>query len=347
MSSKPRMMLYGDFYPGRLARSYERAFKQHKVDVVRFDTSGLNPTLDWYLRNRISARLLRRCYRARKFGARRWNRKLIRRVREIDVDLLFVLKGRYLFPETIREIQELGTTVFIFHPDSPLKGTSNYRPEFVEAGLRADAYFIWSETLKEKLEEKGIDPVFYLPFGWDSEVFPNYDFKNEKFEVTFIGNESSKRRGYLGELARHVDLKIWGGDRWRRKTLPWSPIRQAWQGHQLPPVEATEVIAQSKINLNILREQNLPDGTNMRTFELPGAGGFFLSNWSGGAAKIYPPEQMGDYFKTPTELVDKVSYYLECPQKRAQMAASAHRRTVRAEKYRDRAKFVLKCYRQY
>jgi spore maturation protein CgeB len=189
------------------------------------------------------------------------------------------------------------------------------------------------------MEERGMD-VTYLPFAWDPSVFERQERPNSwKHEISFVGNWDEKRERILNRVAEHFDLKVWGSEYWQTHTSPDSPVRACWQGGGLFGGEASKAIVESKVTLNILRDQNCPDGTNMRTFEIPGAGGFALATATMGAKEIFPEGEAGAYFNDTEDLLKKIDYYLDNAEERERIAATA-RNVVQKHTYEKRAKRI-------
>jgi spore maturation protein CgeB len=95
----------------------------------------------------------------------------------------------------------------------------------------------------------------------------------------------------------------------------------------------------SAINLNVLRMQN-KNACNMRTFEIPGCGGFMLHERSSELPGLFRPGIECDDFGTADELRRKIDYYLSHAEERARIA-SAGRNAALRQTYTDWAAQVL------
>ena len=111
----------------------------------------------------------------------------------------------------------------------------------------------------------------------------------------------------------------------------------------------THVAARAKIVLNPLRTQHSvdgsPDGMTMRTFEVPGCGGFLLASRSREAVAIFPEDVAGAYFADPQECIAQIERYLADPGRRATIAHAAHELVARAHRYVHRAAAILESCR--
>lgn len=323
-----RVLLAGIFRTGHLAASYRRAFMALGHEVVTFDVEAHRAELDWWLRNRIGHRLTIDIGWARRAGSLRYNRALEAIAAQQRPDLVLSFNGDFIMPETVRNIRRCGARFVIFHADNPLPPHYNSRPETLESARECDAFLIWSSALAERLCKLGI-PAGFLAFGWDDEVFPFQGFSEHKdCDVAFVGGWDRQREAFLDEVARHFDLRIWGPSYWGERSRRNSAATRCWQGRALEGAEAAAVFARTHINLNILRNQHyvddVADGVIMRTFEVPGAGGFLLATRSGGATTLFPEADAAGYFDDVDECLTRIDYYLSHTKERAELARQAH-----------------------
>lgn len=336
------LLLYGDFAPERLASSYKRAFEALGQRVVPFDTRQKSGFLAPFLRHRVGHRLSIGSLELRRRGSARWNQKFLRACRDERPGFVFVLNGEFLMPETLRAVRQNGTRVFIFHADNPFPPFPNVRPELAGAMRECDCYFIWSASLARRLLQAGAPRAEVLGFAWDAEVFPFRPLASRpEHDLVFIGGWDKEREAFLEPIARKFDLRIWGPPYWQNRTRPDSALRACWQGREVAGEEASRLVSESKIVLNVLRAQNLPDGVIMRTFEVPGCGGFSLSTRTSGAQAIFPEAQSGAYFGDVGECMSQIEHFLEHENERCAIAHRAHEVVSHGHIYEDRARQVL------
>lgn len=90
----------------------------------------------------------------------------------------------------------------------------------------------------------------------------------------------------------------------------------------------------TKRKIDIAGEETL----NMRLFEATGVGAFLLTERYSNLTKYFEPGKEIETFADEAELVDKVRYYLERPEKRAEIAKRGQERTLRDHSMDKRAK---------
>lgn len=344
--SNPVVALYGDFTEYRLACSYERALQTAGCTVVPIDTRDISDYLAFWLRDRLLHRLTLGSRAWRQIGAARWNEHVTQILSDAAPDLFLILNGDLVMPGTVMRARSTGVQVFIVHADNPLPSCPGNRPETLPSALACDAYFIWSGSLVERLEDIGITRVEYLPFAWDPVVFPHIGLSSvPAHQVVFVGGWDRDREACLAPLAKRFDLEIWGPAYWRTRTKVGSPLRRCWQGSAVEGPKAARVLADAAIALNPLRQQNLPDGVNMRTFEVPGCGGFALASRTAGAQAILPEGTAGAYFGNLDECCEQIERFLTRPLERLELAEQAHALVADGHQYIDRAQRVLDVFR--
>src|SRR2546422_1449976 len=123
------ILLYGDMRPDQLGASYRRAFEELGHTVLPFDASPAGSHLRWWLRDRVMHRLTLKSLAARRRGGTAWNDLFVGVAAQHRPDLVLVLKGEFLMPETFRRLRALGVHTALFYPDNPFPPHYANRPE--------------------------------------------------------------------------------------------------------------------------------------------------------------------------------------------------------------------------
>ena len=340
-----KITLVGNFKSDTLEASYSGAFKKLGHSTSCIDTQKLKKNLSWWLRSRITHRITIDNYFLRSYGSKLYNQIVLGKILESKNNLALIFGGEWLFPQTVETLQKNKINVTIINGDNPYYPHYASRPEMLLAAKECKAYFVWSELLVRRLRKDGIN-AHYLPFAWDEAVFPYFgNISQYQSDVSFIGGWDQERELFLNIIAKHFPLKIWGHDYWYLRTAFRSPSKLVWQGIELRTTQAAQMIAHSKINLNILRKQHYtedtPDGVIMRTFEVPGAGGFLLATRSGGSKDILIEGRDTGYFSTIDECLNQIEYYLTHEVQRKKMALHAHDLVASKHRYEHRAQNII------
>ena len=122
-------------------------------------------------------------------------------------------------------------------------------------------------------------------------------------------------------------------------------IEVACFGHGWPagPVAADkipEIMRDSVISLNFANSKGV-NQIKARTFEVPGAGGFLLTEQAPGLDKWYTPGKEIEVFSNLEELRDKIRHYLSMPEQRDEIAARGFERTRSEHTYEARLKEIV------
>lgn len=345
-----RILLVGKFSLGSLESSYSRAFSALGATVTEIDTRWLDQELAWWVRTRLPHRLTLNSYHLRSFGTRAWNENLLEIVRHHDPSLVLFFNGHFVFPETVRAIRGRGIPCVSYFADNPLSGNYNARPEILPSARVMDYFFVWSPHLQQKLMKLGINAV-YLPFAWDPELHPFNATADDptdyrpNIDVVFIGNWDAQREKILEKIAQNFRLQIWGSRYWGQRTRRGALVRKAWQGTEASGKNAAMIMRQSKVCLNLYREQHRfhgeYNGTIMRNFEVPGAGGFLFSPTNSAVADIFPPGEAGVYFPSEADCIKQLGFLLEDEKQRNRIAHRAQEIVSTGHTYLHRGEKIL------
>ena len=340
-----KITLVGNFNLDTLECSYRDAFQNLGHFSQCIDVRSFKEELAWWLKDRITHRLTINNHFLRSLGSRQYNQMMLSKILESKPNFVLIFGGEWLLVQTVEALQKKQIKVAIINGDNPYAPHYASRPEMLPAAKTCDAYFIWSELLVKRLKKDGI-AAHFLAFAWDEAVFPYLgEINHYQTEVSFIGGWDQERELFLNSIGKHFPLKIWGHDYWQKRTASSSLSRKLWQGRELRASKAAQMIAHSKINLNILRKQHytdgIPDGVIMRTFEVPGAGGFLLATRSRGANEILIEERDVGYFVNTEECLNQIEYYLSNEKQRKQMALHAHNLVASEHRYEHRAHQII------
>ncbi len=149
-----------------------------------------------------------------------------------------------------------------------------------------------------------------------------------RYQVSFVGIAYGDRRAVIEALAcRGVTVDCFG---------------HQWPSGPVPAEQIPEIMQRSVISLNF--SKGLYGGPNQikaRTFEVPGAGGFLLTEAAPGLERWFVPGQEIGVWTDIDDLSSRIRYYLEHTDERDAMAVKAHERTLREHRYDQRMREVV------
>jgi spore maturation protein CgeB len=325
-----------------LGASYLRAFRHLGHEAELHD-----PAKDLARWPVWRARLVRRALESPLLAL--YSRRLLRRLLSAAAELIWVGKGAWAMPWVWSEFkrQRPATKLVCYNADNPIVTHSRggNRP-WVTASIPCyDLYVTYNGQLLDALLRAGARRVLRLPFAWDPVVHPvlqvsDAERRQYACDVIFVGNGDASRERWLDRILHEAGSRGWGlavYGSWRNCRSP--RVREAIRGTALYGADMVKAVRSAKIGLNILREQN--EGShNMRTFEIPGCGGFMISQHSPEQEEFFPAGEAAAYFNDARDAADQITALLGNEAQQSRLRARAAE-IVRHHTYVERARVLL------
>jgi len=264
-------------------------------------------------------------------GKAEMNRRLLGAAAEAKPDLsFFVLFEDEIEPDTIRAVSRAGGPTINWFADDHWRFdrfTRNFAPAFD-----------WAVTTDRdslpKYEAIGYEHVILSQWACNRYAYDRTDGELE-YEVTFIGQAYGERPATVERLrAEGFDVRCWGF---------------GWPEGRIEHDEMVRVFGASRINLNLSSAFSPPGrlptrlfrrlrGTKEerrsqikgRTFEVPGSGGFLLTDRVAYLEDYLTPGEQIGVFSDPDDLTAQVGWWLAHEEERGRAAEAGYRR-VRTE----------------
>ena len=218
-------------------------------------------------------------------------------------------------------------------------------PYWQDVGPRYSYVFcIQRDECLAAFEAAGIKNARYLPCAADQAVHaPIRLSPAEQAEygsaVSFVGAGYRNRRVTFRRFV-DLDFKIWGSG-WNGAEGLWGRVVQR-DGARVSTDDSVRVFSASAINLN-LHSSTYVDGVdplgdflNPRTFELAACAAFQLVDERRYLPELFVPGTEVATFASPSELRDRIDYFLSHPEERAAIAAAGRRRALAEHTYKAR-----------
>jgi spore maturation protein CgeB len=264
---------------------------------------------------------------------REFSQALLREIRLHRPHLFFVYKGRYVEAHVVRAMRSAGACAINVYPDVSFMAHGKYLPSALpEYDWLFTTKSFGLEDLKTTL---GVSNASVLPHGFDPTIHrpvPLNPADQARYgcDVSFIGTWSPKKEATLNDLVRarpRLSMKIWGYQ-WDSASLlrPWV------QGEGVLGLEYAKALAGSRISLGLLSEarpgSSSGDLITSRTFHIPAAGSFMLHEGNDELASFFAPGLECSTFSSPSELLEKIDFFLEHEEQRAEIARLGHARCL-------------------
>jgi spore maturation protein CgeB len=167
-------------------------------------------------------------------------------------------------------------------------------------------------------------------------------------DLVFVGNNYSRHparlqgiNNILRPLAeRGFDLKIFGNEWWLDEQNYFN-INKKYYGGYLPNEKLPVVCASSKIVLGIHSVNNSLTMMSMRTFEVLGCGGFYLTQWTPAIENLFKNHYHLVWTKSADETIDLVKFYLDHPRERDKIALQGQQEVYAKHTYHHRANTII------
>jgi Glycosyl transferases group 1 len=304
-----------------------RSFEKHDFRVTVVDTPMHNPT---GLVNRLRIDLPEKAGLAgyRQRWRQKFNARVLRTSRGCAADMLLVIKGDWIDPQTFLDIP--ARLKVIWFQDIAMR----CGPDHIRLAQLADAVFVFEATDIDYLAASGVErgKISFLPMGFDPQVYFPQD-RTKDVDVSFVGKMHSHREEIIARLVRDLpdaSFEIWG--RYIRYQVPGSwllwlrrnldgRLRRTYLNADIPPAVVNTVYNRSRIVLNIHHGQSKL-GCNPRVFEIAGSGAFQICD-----DNSFVRDHVSDrlvQFENYDELLEKIRVYLADDAGREAIAKLTH-----------------------
>ena len=264
------------------------------------------------------------------------NRSLLETVRRYRPDILLILTGEIICPETLKEIKKSNVVIANWFTDSVL---DPYRANFIrETSEYYDYFFIVEHTdvLKHTNIKSGC--VKTVPLGCDPGIHKTVELTEKDrlaygCDVCFLGTVKHGREEILTQLTE-FDLGIWGY--WVTRN---PKLEKYYRSRYVFGEEAVKLYNASKIALNITPAyggQEIIFEREVRLFEISACGAFVLSPKTPYMDGLYKEGFEMVYYKDINDLKNLILYYLAHPQERELIAKRGQARSHLDHTYEKR-----------
>lgn len=328
-----RILAIGETWFGSDARSAFSALRRlgHVVNVI--DENHYIPNT-W---QRAATRVMRKIFRS--LLVRELSMEAVAQAESFQPDCLFVFKGNGIHPAVLKEFRRRGIATINFYPDVSFLSHGPYIPKALP--LYDHIFTTKSYGLIDMPSALRIQSISLLPPGFDPEVhYPLTLTSREEArygcDVAFIGTWSPKKEKLLDLLVMalpHLKVRIWG-NQWNKCVS--TNLHRFIMGTGITGTEYTKAICAAKICLGLLSEAGLGSSSGdlitARTFQIPACGTFMLHERNTEVAQYFAEGIDAEFFSSPDELAEKISFYLGNHQRRHEVANNGLNRS-RTEDY--------------
>jgi len=332
-----KILIFNTSSIATLGSSYARAFTALGHQVKQFNPMDVLNS-NFLYRNKYSKRLLERIILAQCTA------DILDRILDFKADMLWVTKGQWALPELWQQYKAIQpwTTLVCYNPDDPVVTYSRggNAPWIKKSISCYDLYCTFKSDIVSDLKHFGAKKVAVIPFAWDPNILPRAQTTDIKYDLLFLANGDSERTKIMIDiisdpLTKNWNIGIFG--HWKKsghKRLDSIIKPMPYKQDQI-----SEAMANAVVSLNILRKQNITSH-NLRSFEIPGAGGLSLSQFTEELGAIFPKDKAALYFDTPSDAVTQILHMKKHPDIRHRLIQNAGT-IVREHTFEHRAADLL------
>lgn len=267
----------------------------------------------------------------------RFNQQLVEKVRQCQeknhIDIFFsYLSGRWVYPETIKKIGELGIITINISLDDKMKFWGSKEPGGLSGNAEIAKYFDVCITCQSKEDVgkyiySGANPLFLPPAG-NPDTFNQLEISRTT-PVSFIGQCYGVRPKMINFIGQHgIQVETYG---------------LGWPDGPIPPSKMNEIYNRSLINLGFgyIGDSYPLTGLKGRDFEIPLAGNLYLTSYNPDLEDTFKIGSEIDCYQDKEDLLKKIRYYIENPEIARRIGKSGRDRCLKDHTWKKRYEEVL------
>lgn len=262
------------------------------------------------------------------------NRAFLKKVEAAQPSCIWVDKGLYITPVSLKKIKEKYPEIKIVHlnPDDPYGLNQQGFALFKKTIPFYDVHFVSRPQNVEEYIGAGGKQVYeydrsFDPFMHKPVVLSTEDARKYVTPVGFIGSYAKDRADMLLFLVKNnIALAIYG-DRWE-KYPRFEELKPFYRSAAVYGAEYAKAICGMDIAIHFLRKENR-DGQDSRTYEIPACGTFMIAERSARHEVIFTEDEEAVFFDDEKELLEKIRYYMVHTEERNKIAQKGRERSLR------------------
>ncbi len=309
------VLFVGPLWEGSTSVPRMNGLKKLGLDVAELDSTP------WVGKGH---KLLRSLNQRFYFGksVRAMNAALLRAGKESTPDVVWIDKGNWIYPETLRNLRKYARFIIHYNTDDTFARWAYFWLH--RLGIRNyDLCLTTNRWNVKEVRHRYNVPTLRVGMGYDSDFYspPSADLsKTSASGIVFVGHWQEYSEKCINALRKNgMDVRVWGHNWWKAKT------RELRQCKHLSYADYVAVIGTAKIALCFLSKRNRNESTG-RSFEIPAIGTFMLAERTPEHEYLYGDGQGAGLFSNVDELVAKARYYLEYDKEREDTALTGYNR---------------------
>ena len=271
------------------------------------------------------------------------NSQLLDRINNFQPEVVLIFKGMEIFPSTLKIIKSRKIKLINYNPDHPFQfhGRGSGNKNVLKGITYYDLYLTYSKIIQTQLKQKFHVKTGWLPFGFELAEQEYDSIQNivEENRVCFLGNPDKERADFIYALSQNnIPVTVYGHDwdKWIKENNNLNIQGAVYQK------EFWQVIRNYRVQLNLFRPHNF-NSHNMRSFEVPAAGGIMLARLTDEHTLFFEADKEAFYFKDFAQCLQKCQVLLNLSKIDAhKIRVAARKRSISSDySYQNRAKQLI------
>ncbi|MCU0641461.1 MAG: glycosyltransferase [Candidatus Margulisbacteria bacterium] len=279
------------------------------------------------------------------------NRELLAAVRRERPDLIFIIKGDHLFPETLRKIKSATNVPVVsyiwddpFYSYAGIFADDYRRTNFAQGMPLYDYIFVYDTYYVEQIRQKGIDRVSYLPLATDPQRYGQIkvsaaEKKEFGYDLCFVGAPHPNRVEIMESLKQY-DLGVFG-DGWVKYFMDQGQKVPAYYKGLAAGEKVLKLYLSSRIALNV-HDPEAKEGLNTRTFDILASGASELVDYQKNLDLHFQVGEEIAAFRDKQELLKLVQSYLSNDALLKEISNKGKRRVLNEHTWFNRVNSAIK-----
>jgi len=339
-----KILVAGDFNTAIHEQAFFNAFKKLGYEVEQFKFSSYLDSKDLFTRIQNKFRFGPQIYQI--------NKDFLSAVLRMRPDFIFLYRGAFIFPKTLKAIRKEGITLFGYNNDDPF-GTQYpfyFWRHFKKGIPYYDHIFVYRHKNIEDYKNIGyVNTSILRSYYIEEKNFPISNISENKYshDVIFIGHyEDDGRDEYIKAIIENgIDFRLYGPE-WRRSKF-YNLFKEKFGDIPYVKEDYNLALNSAKISLVFLSHLN-SDTYTRRCFEIPATKAFMCATYSDDLNSLFEEGKEAEYFKTKEELVEKLLFYTSHDEERKKIAEAGYARLKKdGHEVVDRAQEVINTFSNY
>jgi hypothetical protein len=287
-------------------------------------------------------------------GVFAFNRAILEAARRFRPNLIWIEKGVFVFPRTLRALRRSGDIALVYHNTDDWRARTRLHGLHWRYLLRAlplyDLYVTSNLHNVREFQEHGFTPVHLMELAANEAIadprpVPDDVRRRLGAPVGFVGHYEPVTEALILALVRAgIGVKVYGHG-WERSPAGHE-LGGAIQHRVVWGPEYAQAICSFDVNLGIVSKWNR-NHTASRTFQIPALGAFLLHERNELVSRYFREGVEAEFFDSADEMVEKCRHYLAHPEERQRIAEAGRRRCVESGYWElDRVRAILPALEQ-